>query len=255
LKPLLAGRPLRRTTSSGRTRTGLAIDLGSARTRAWAPGHGLLVDVPTMSAATGKRPVRRGKIIDRAATAALVGELLKSQVIVERRRTVVATIPITSDEVHRGHLLAVLDVLGPETILTIDTVKAAALGADVDMTEPLLVVDIGAQLTEVALLAGGSLCGARCTKLGVRDPVPSTQIVQEIVESTVQLMGECGPQMVDALDRGVLLTGGGALRPEITYQLSTQLGATVQPAPAPQSAAVRGAALVLQAAHRHPGQP
>jgi rod shape-determining protein MreB and related proteins len=253
MKPLLAGRSLRRNTSSTRTPAGLAIDLGSARTRAWTPGYGLLVDVPTMSAATGKRPVRRGKIVDRSGAAALVRELLKSQMIAERRRTVVATIPITSDETHRGHLLAVLDGLGPDTILTIDTVKAAALGADVDMTEPLLVIDIGAQLTEIALLADGNLCGARCLELGMRDPVSSTQLVQEIVESTVQLMGDRGPQMVDALDRGVLLTGGGALRPEITYQLSTQLGATVQPTPAPQAAAVRGAALALQATHRHPG--
>ncbi|WP_410790634.1 rod shape-determining protein [Kribbella sp. C-35] len=253
MKPSLAGRSLRRTTSSTRPPEGVAIDLGSARTKAWTPGHGLLVDVPTMSAGTGKRPVRRGKIVDRSAAAALVSELLKSQVIAERRRTVVATIPITSDETHRRHLLAVLDVLGPETVLTIDTVKAAALGADADITEPLLVVDIGAQLTEVALLAGGCLRGARCAELGVRDPVSSAQLVQEIVESTIQLMGECGPQLVDALDRGVLLTGGGALRPEITYQLSTQLGATVQPAQAPQAAAVRGAALVLQATHRHPG--
>ncbi|TDO66441.1 rod shape-determining protein MreB [Kribbella sp. VKM Ac-2571] len=253
MKPLLAGKSVRRDRSSGRNPTGLAIDLGSARTRAWTPGHGLLVDVPTMSAGTGKRPVRRGKIVDRSGAAALVGELLKSQVVAERRRTVVATIPLTSDEVHRGHLLAVLDALGPETILTIDSVKAAALGADVDMTEPLLVVDLGAQLTEVALLAGGNLCGARCLELGVRDPISSTQLVQDIVESMVQLMGDCGPQMVDALDRGVLLTGGGALRPQITYQLSTQLGATVQPAPAPHAAAVRGAALALQATHRHPG--
>ena len=232
---------------------GVAVDLGSARTKAWTPGHGLLVDVPTMSAGTGRRPVRRGKIVDRSAAVALVGDLLKSQLIVDRRRTVVATIPVTSDEIHRRQLLAVLEVLGPETVLTIDTVKAAALGAGADVTEPLLVVDLGAQLTEVALLAGGSLRGARCTELGVRDPVSSAQLVEEIVESTVQLMSECGPQMVDALDRGVLLTGGGALRPEITYQLSIQLGATVRPAPAPQEAAVRGAALVLQATHRHPG--
>jgi rod shape-determining protein MreB len=239
---------------AGRTPpAGIAVDLGSARTKAWTPGHGLLVDVPTMSAGTGNRPVRRGKIVDRPAAAALVGELLKSRLIAERRRTVVATIPITSDETHRRDLLAVLDVLEAETVLTIDTVKAAALGAGADVTEPLLVVDIGAQLTEVALLAGGTLCGARCTELGIRDPIPSAQLVEEIVESTVQLMSECGPQMVDALDRGVLLTGGGAVRPEITYQLSLHLGTTAYPAPAPQQAAVRGAALILQSTHRHPG--
>lgn len=243
----------RRSTPSRPAPAGVAIDLGSARTRAWTPGHGLLVDVPTMRAVTGQRPVHRGRIVDGSAAADVVGQLLESPIIAGQCRTIVATIPVISDEIHRRRLLAALDVLGPDTVLTIDTVKAAALGAGADITEPLLVVDIGAQLTEVALLADGRTRGARCTQLGVGDPVASTQLVQEIVESTLQLMGECGPQMVDALDRHVLLTGGGALRPEITDQLATQLGATVQPAPAPHAAAVRGAGLILQATHRHPG--
>ncbi|NEA63981.1 hypothetical protein [Streptomyces sp. SID12488] len=52
--------------------------------------------------------------------------------------------------------------------------------------------------------------------------------------------------------RGALLAGGGALRPDITYHLTGQLHAPLQPVPAPHTAAVRGAAKLLQAVHTHP---
>ncbi|MFC5262812.1 hypothetical protein ACFPJ1_11920 [Kribbella qitaiheensis] len=66
------------------------------------------------------------------------------------------------------------------------------------------------------------------------------------------LRDDLGPQVVDALERGPLLTGGGALRPEITYRLAKRLCAPVRSAPAPHLAGVRGAGLALVAAHRHP---
>jgi len=242
---------------TGRTAVGIAVDVGSARTRAWTPEHGLIVDVPTAPSGTARKTVRRGKIIDAHAVSRVLGDLVCSRVGGRRRPTVVATIPVACDEIDRGELLSVLEILDPETVLTITSVKAAALGARADLAQPLLVVDVGAELTEVALLAGGCLSGARSTALGVVDlgrNLPVSQLVREIAESTVQLLrGDYGPQIVDALDRGVLLTGGGALRPEITYHLTRQLGASVQPAPAPHLAALRGAGVILQSARRHPG--
>jgi rod shape-determining protein MreB len=202
--------------------------------------------------------VHRGQIVDIDAAAELLGHLLRPHVG-GRQLTVVATTPATSNEDHRSAIRAVLDVVCPETVLTIDGVKAAALGARADLTESLLVVDVGAQLTEVALLTGGAVVRAHCTAWGVSDlgaAVSAGQLVEAIAESTIQLVGdECGSSVVDALDRGVLLSGGGALRPEITYKLAQRLGATVNPAPAPQTAAVRGAGAVLQAARRHPSAP
>lgn len=55
-----------------------------------------------------------------------------------------------------------------------------------------------------------------------------------------------------ALRRGGLLAGGGALRPEITYPLTARPKAPLRIVPAPHTAAVRGAARFLQAAHTHP---
>ncbi|GAA1152726.1 hypothetical protein GCM10009630_58930 [Kribbella jejuensis] len=164
------------------------------------------------------------------------------------RLTVVATTPVVSDDEHRDDLLAVLRGLG--AVVLIDGVKAAALGAGVDVYEPLLVVDVGAELTEVGLIAEGVVVQARRTDIGLGDARTVVDVVGEAMLELLQ--GPCGSQVVDALDRGVLLTGGGALRPEITYKLGRRLGAVVRPAPAPHTAAVRGAAAALQATHRHP---
>ncbi|OSC51064.1 hypothetical protein B5181_39730, partial [Streptomyces sp. 4F] len=50
---------------------------------------------------------------------------------------------------------------------------------------------------------------------------------------------------VDALGRGPLLAGGGALRPEITCDLTRRLHVPLRAVPAPHTAAVRGAAKLL----------
>lgn len=52
--------------------------------------------------------------------------------------------------------------------------------------------------------------------------------------------------------RGVLLAGGGALRPEFVHRLARRLDVAVKVAPAPDTAAVRGAAELLGSARRHP---
>ncbi|MFD8853284.1 hypothetical protein ACFV1Q_32300, partial [Streptomyces sp. NPDC059604] len=45
---------------------GLAIDLGSSRTRAWMPGHGVITDARSDfgTGAGHGHPVRRGRIVD-----------------------------------------------------------------------------------------------------------------------------------------------------------------------------------------------
>jgi rod shape-determining protein MreB and related proteins len=160
---------------------------------------------------------------------------------------------------HRSVALAALAILGAGTVVTIDSVKAAALGAGADLTQPLLVVDIGADLTEIGLLVDGGVTQAHRLDVGTSDlgeAATVAELVQSIVGAVTNLLRlDCGAQVVDALDRGPLLTGGGALRPEITYRLSKGLLASVRPAPAPQLAAVRGAGLAMVAAQRHPSVP
>lgn len=99
MKPLSV-RSRRRRRWIGRSPSGVAVDLGSARTRAWTPEHGLLFDVPTIDGGRMKSPVRRGRIVDVAVAADHLDHLLRPHTA-GRRLTVVATTPATCDEAHR----------------------------------------------------------------------------------------------------------------------------------------------------------
>jgi rod shape-determining protein MreB and related proteins len=243
-----------------RRSAGIAIDLGSARTRAWMPGHGLVIDVPTTTSTSGQgvsSPVRRGTVVDLPGAVRLLDHLFGRRAGLRTRSLVVLTTPVLYVDEHRVTTLAALEVLDARTVLTIDSVKAAAIGAGADLTRPLLVVDIGAHLTEVGLLLGGAVTQPRRLDLGTSDLGPATSVadlVHWIVTTVTELLRDedLGPQVVDALERGPLLTGGGALRPEITYRLARRLHVAVRSAPAPHLAAVRGAGLALLAAGRHP---
>ncbi|MEU4392139.1 rod shape-determining protein [Kribbella sp. NPDC023855] len=240
--------------------SGIAIDLGSARTRAWMPDTGLTVDAATAAPAgmSGiRRPVQRGVVVDLPGASRCLDHLLGRRAGLGRYSTVVLITPLLCADPHRSTAIATLEVLDARSIVTIASVKAAALGARADLIRPLLVVDVGAGLTEVGLLVDGQVAQGCRLELGTSDLGAGTSIaglVESIVGAVTDLLRlDCGVQVVDALDRGVLLTGGGALRPEITYRLSKQLHASVRPAAAPQVAALRGAGLVLGAARRHPG--
>jgi rod shape-determining protein MreB len=216
------------------------------------PDHGLIFDVPTITSpgADGVRcPVQRGVVVDLPGAARVLDDLLGSRAGLGHYSIVVLTTPLQCSDQQHSVARAALEVLDPRTVLTIDSVKAAALGAGAGLTHPLLVVDIGADLTEVGLLVDGGVTQAHRIDVGTSD-LGVTTTVAELVQSIVAVVTallrlECGGQVVDALDRGPLL-------PEITYRLAKRLLAPVRPAPAPQSAAVRGAGLALVAAHRHP---
>lgn len=245
--------------SASRRSTGIAIDLGSARTRAWMPEHGLILDVPTLTSPATDRvggPIQRGVVVDLPGATQVLDELLGRKAGLGQYSIAILTTPVLCTDQQRSAALAALEILDARTVLTIDSVKAAALGAGAGLGQPLLVVDIGAHLTEIGLLVDGALTHAEQFDLGTSDLGATTtvaELVQSIVTAVTDLLRlECGGQVVDALDRGPLLTGGGALRPEITYRLAKRLLAPVRPAPAPQFAAVRGAGLALAAAHRHP---
>ncbi|RZT28554.1 rod shape-determining protein MreB [Kribbella sp. VKM Ac-2569] len=263
--PRTAGLRRRGTWSASQRSSGVAIDLGSARTRAWMPDPGLIVDEPTIispGADCGSRPVHRGVVVDEAGAACILERLLGNRAGLGHYSMVVLTTPVLCAGQHQSVGRAALEVLDTRVVLTIDSVKAAALGAGADLARPLLVLDIGAGLTEVGLLVDGGVTQAHRLDVGTSD-LGATTTVAELVRSIVAvvtdlLSHDCGGLVVDALDRGPLLTGGGALRPEITYRLAKQLAAPVRPAPAPQTAAVRGAGLAMVAADRHPtltGQP
>ncbi|NUS90562.1 MAG: hypothetical protein HOY75_49695 [Streptomyces sp.] len=235
---------------------GLALDLGSARTRAWMAGRGLILDVPTVTFPGAVHPIRRGAIVDVPGTARMLDRLLGHRLPRLTRPLVVVTTPVLDGPGYRERARTAVEVLRPRAVLTVPTARAIALAAAADLTLPLLVVDVGAHLTEVVLLVDGLVFDARRTALGTTDlsGAGTTAEVSEAITAmiTSMLRQDRTSFTAEALSRGALLAGGGALRPDLTRRLIGGLHAPLRAVPAPHTAAIRGAATILHAAHAHP---
>ncbi|MFD6322583.1 rod shape-determining protein [Streptomyces sp. NPDC001812] len=239
--------------------SGIALDLGSSRTRAWIAGRGMVLDVPTVTfpGSGAIHPIQRGAIVDTSGTARMLDRLLGHRLPRFGRPLVVVTTPVLDGPAFREAAHTAVEILRPRAVHTVPGARAVALAAGADHSRPLLVVDLGAHLTEVVLLAEGAVTDARRTALGVGDlgayGTPPGDLTDAVVDMvTAMLRQDRGATTRTALRRGILLSGGGALRPEITHGLPGRLGCPVQPVPSPHTAAVRGAAGLLAAAHHHP---
>lgn len=238
--------------------SGIALDLGSARTRAWIAGRGIVLDVPTVTfPGTGAiHPIQRGTIVDTPGTARMLERLLGHRLPRIGRPLVVVTAPVLDGLAFRTAARTAVEILRPRAVLTVPGARAVALAAGADHIRPLLVVDIGAHLTEVVLLVDGAVTDARRTALGttdLADGTPPGDITAAVADMVTAMLRQDRTALTrTALRRGVLLAGGGALRPDITRDLPGRLGCAVQQVPSPHTAAVRGAAGLLASAHHHP---
>jgi rod shape-determining protein MreB and related proteins len=226
----------------------VGIDLGSGYTRIWAAGRRLL-HVPTISGDL-TRPaqlIRRGRIIDPAELATFLTHLLRRyHRPLPTGAVVVACLPVLAtkdDETVARQLL--MEVFDPSRVLFIDTVRAAAIGAAV-RPGGLLVADVGAQLTEVAVLARGGVAAARRADLGMNDLIRPSE-ADPVVHTIVELVGylrrdpRCRRLAATAVGNGLLIVGGGATQPQLAARTAAALDLPVRPAPEPRLAAVRGA--------------
>ncbi|MER7278665.1 cell shape-determining protein MreB [Dactylosporangium sp. NPDC000244] len=235
--------------------TAVGVDLGSAGTRIWASGCGTVhVANP---AARGSGPVVRGRITEPETMRVLLSGLLD-----DPRRpfppgaVVVACRPVGGDAGVEPALREVMTtVFAPQRLLLIDTVRAAAIGSGV-APGPLLIADVGAHLTEVAVLAGGVTIAAHRRDVGLHDRTGGTDPDAAIVAAVSDLIGQVRrsrhrPEAVAAAVRGgLLLVGGGASRPGLGARIAGAAGIAVRRPPAPQLTAVRGAGLAALSAMR-----
>ncbi|MDX2813906.1 rod shape-determining protein [Streptomyces sp. PA03-5A] len=241
-----------------RRQTGFALDLGSARTRVWALGRGMVLDVPTVTflGSGTVHPVRRG-VIDVPGTARMLDRLLRHRLPRLGRPLVALTAPVLDGVAYRAAARAAVEVLRPRAVLTVPTARAVALAAREDLNRPLLVVDVGAHLTETVLLVDGAVTDAHRAELGTTgldaDPGAAARLVDAQVATVATVLEEDRTAAAPAaLAHGVLLAGGGALRPEVVHRLARRLDVPVKVVPAPHTAAVRGAAELLGSARLHP---
>ncbi len=240
---------------------GLALDLGSSRTRAWVPGRGLLPDPLPGSGPHGgtERPVRRGRIVDPDSCGRLLGRIADAALGPDRSDSVIVlSHPVLAGAEHRAAARTLLTGLGTTRVLVLSSARAAAADAGPSETGgPLLVVDLGAELTEVTLLVGGLVSDARQAESGVDDldgldPAALPSVLGRTVLDMITSMWRHDRHgaVRGALRKGPVLAGGGALRPDVTDHLAGRLGTRVRLADDPATTVVRGAGQILSAVLR-----
>ncbi|MEV6926646.1 rod shape-determining protein [Dactylosporangium sp. NPDC051485] len=236
----------------------VGVDLGSAHTRVWASGRGTVHAAnPTPAAAQRPGAVVRGRIADPEAMRTLLSGLLYGQ----RRPlppgvVLVACRPVGTDARAEMALRDVMmTVFEPARLMFIDTVRAAAIGAGA-APGPLLIADVGAHVTEVAVLSGGLVVAAQRRNVGLHDHAGGLDADAAVVAAVTDLIGHVRRHsrhrqaIAAAVRGGLLLVGGGATRPRLAARTACDAGVPVRRPAAPHLAAVRGAGLAALAALR-----
>ncbi|MFF5264362.1 rod shape-determining protein [Actinomadura viridis] len=247
-----------------------ALDLGSSRLRASVPAHEVLIDRPSSIAVSpapadrrargrdGARwteqrryPIRHGIVTDvqgctqmtrcallDAAVAAPPGELLLG----------VSAAATTAD---RRRAVTAVRAAGGCPVSTVEAVLAAAIGAGRAVTDarPYLVMDIGAGVVEMAVVAGWRLIRARSIRYlpavsaGHAEPRLPQYVQEQLAVELRRMLTDLPPAVRrQARERGLLLTGGCAVLPSLPGRLAAQLAMGVHVAPDPARATIRGLA-------------
>ena len=321
---------------SGFVSSDLAIDLGTCNTRIAVRGGEIVVDEPTVVAvardhsgvrkvsAVGRnakemvgrtptgieaiRPMRSGVIADFESVSAMLRYFIKS--VTGNRglaapRTIVC-VPVGVTEVEKRAVREAVSTAGAREVHLIEEPMAAAIGADLPITEPSgnMIVDIGGGRTEVAVISlsgvvfsnsvrvggekmdeaivqhvkrrynlllgdqtaeevkkrigsaaatgpleemevkgrdvvGGVPKGVVLTSDEVREALSET--VASIVEAVRVSLERTPPELAaDIVDRGIVISGGGALLKNLDVLLRDETGLPVMVAEDPMHAVVRG---------------
>ena len=320
----------------------MAIDLGTANTLVYVKGKGIVLNEPSVVAieeyrgkkqvlAVGNeakqmlgrtpgnihaiRPLRDGVIADFEIAEEMIKYFIRK---VHNRRTfvsplVVVCVPSGSTAVERRAIQESAEAAGARKVWLIEEPMAAAIGADLPVTEPTgsMVVDIGGGTTEVAVLSLGGIVYARSVRVGgdkmdsaiisyirrnhnllvgessaekikkeigsacapengegrtieikgrdLMNGVPKEIIITErqvaeslnepvaqIVEAVKVALEHTAPELAaDIVDKGIVLTGGGALLTNLDQVLRNATGLPVSIAEEPLACVVKGTGKAL----------
>ena len=315
----------------------LAIDLGTANTLVYVRGKGIIVNEPSVVAMTthrgkthvlavgddakqmlGKtpgnikaiRPMSDGVIADFEVAEEMIKHFIRKVNSGSGLASpqVVICVPSGATAVERRAIQESAEAAGARRGFLIEEPMAAAIGADLPVTEPTgsMVVDIGGGTTEVAVLSLGSIVYARSVRVGgdkIDDAIISyvrrahnlligetsaerikklvgiafppedgvgetmeirgrdlvngvpkeltlnqaqiaealTEPVSQVVEAVKVALEKTPPELAaDIVDKGIVLTGGGALLNKMDYVLQQATGLPVSVPEDPLTCVVRG---------------
>ena len=321
----------------------MAMDLGTANTLVYASGRGIVLNEPSVVAllkdkggaipyAFGNeakmmlgrtpaeieaiRPLKDGVIADFRGAEEMIKHFIRT---VHNRRwltgpLIIICVPSGSTPVERRAIQDAAESAGARDVWLIEEPMAAAIGADLPVTEPTgsMIVDIGGGTTEVAVLSLGGIVYARSVRVGgdmmdeaiisyirrchnlligestaekIKKTIGSAAIpedeegkvmeikgrdlvngvpkeviltqrqvaeslaepVTQIVEA-VKLALECTPPELssDIVDKGIVMSGGGALLSNLDSVLREATGLPVFVADDPLSCVVLGTGKALE---------
>lgn len=173
----------------------MGIDLGTANTLVYVKGEGIVLSEPSVVAvekSTGHviavgneakkmlgkvpgsiaaiRPMKDGVIADFETVEKMIRYFISK---VHNRRTLVKPriaigVPTGITEVERRAVRESCEQAGARTIFLVEQARAAAIGADVPISEPRgnMIVEIGGGTTEVAVLSLGSMVKSASIRVG-----------------------------------------------------------------------------------------
>lgn len=174
----------------------LAIDLGTANTRLYARGHGLIVDEPTLIKlqpgtgaveAVGARaarlskldqfayaisPLHAGVVADiEAASSLLKFFLSRAQRLGILRPRALACAPTDACKEERDALIEATRRAGASAVVVVAEPLAAAIGAGLDVSSPYaqMIVDIGDGVTDIAIIRSGALITTSAVRTACSD--------------------------------------------------------------------------------------
>ncbi|HEX4946843.1 MAG TPA: rod shape-determining protein [Blastocatellia bacterium] len=193
----------------------IAIDLGTANTRMYARGRGLIADEPSvikvrpdtgcveavgLSAAQAKvlnpkmpliSPLRAGVIADINSAAALLTPLLRrAHSVGLRRPRVLACAPTDAQENERQALVEATRKAGASAVVLAPEPLAAAIGIGMDVSSSYaqLLVDIGDGVTDIAVIRSGELIKTAALRIACSDLTAALcQMIKE--EQGIELYG------------------------------------------------------------------
>jgi rod shape-determining protein MreB len=172
----------------------LALDLGTANTRLYARGRGLIVDEPSLikvSLETGaveavgacaarpgagpgklRSPLRAGVIEDLDAAASLLRPLFgRGARFGLCRPRALACIPTDASNDEREALIEATRRAGASSVVLVPEPMAAAIGSGIDISSPYahMLVDIGDGVTDIAVIREGELVMTAALRVACSD--------------------------------------------------------------------------------------
>lgn len=247
--------------------TVIAIDLGTSRTQVFVPGLGIVLDEPTLVAydTTGemiaaghdawiasamgparlRMPVRGGVVRDPVrCVKALMLLLRKPRLTALAGRDVAVCVPVGARAADASVLAGVVASATGGRVLLVESALAAAIGVgfDISQSAPRLVCDIGAGVTEMAVVGDGQVMAGSGLRTDVRsyddDPEGALRRVVELFHRVLDDLPERAA--ADAVAQPLLVVGGGAMRSDLVARLAEACHMPVQVPNEPRAVVVRG---------------